>query len=75
MKYEVFKYTCDFFKTNLYLIMECLTKPEYKVKSYLLILKDHLEKNPDLERLLPHIKQNIGFVFTNEELVDVMDLL
>merc|ERR1711872_783759 len=31
--------------------------------------------NPDLERLLPHIKQNVGFVFTNEELVDIRDLL
>jgi len=38
-------------------------------------IRGHLEKNPDLERLLPHIKQNVGFVFTNEELVDVRDLL
>merc|ERR1712121_41229 len=27
------------------------------------------------ERLLPHIKMNVGFVFTKEELVDVRDLL
>merc|ERR1712033_32027 len=35
----------------------------------------YMEKNPDLERLLPHIKMNVGFVFTKEELVDVRDLL
>nr|ALS04610.1 60S acidic ribosomal protein P0 [Pseudodiaptomus poplesia] len=34
-----------------------------------------LEKNPDLERLLPHIKNNVGFVFTKEDLVSVRDLL
>jgi large subunit ribosomal protein LP0 len=38
-------------------------------------LRGHLEKNPDLERLLPHIKQNVGFVFTNKELIHVRDLL
>jgi large subunit ribosomal protein LP0 len=31
-------------------------------------IRGHLEKNPDLERLLPHIKNNVGFVFTKEEL-------
>ena len=35
----------------------------------------HLEKNPDLERLLPHIKQNVGFKFTKMELLHVRDLL
>jgi len=34
-----------------------------------------LEKNPSLERLLPHIKQNVGFVFTNEELTEIRDML
>jgi len=34
-----------------------------------------LEKNPNLERLLPHIKQNVGFVFTNEELTEIRDML
>merc|ERR1719186_2411637 len=34
-----------------------------------------MEKNPDLERLLPHIKMNVGFVFTKEELITVRDLL
>merc|ERR1712228_1140007 len=31
--------------------------------------------NPALERLLPHIKNNVGFVFTNQDLVHVRDLL
>merc|ERR1712036_1995 len=31
--------------------------------------------NPDLERLMPHIKQNVGFVFTKMELLHVRDLL
>lgn len=34
-------------------------------------IRGHLETNPDLERLLPHIKQNVGFVFTNMELLHV----
>jgi len=38
-------------------------------------IRGHLDQNPDLEKLLPHIKQNVGFVFTNEELVDIRDLL
>merc|ERR1712127_46792 len=38
-------------------------------------IRGHLETNPDLERLLPHIKQNVGFVFTNMELLHVRDLL
>merc|ERR1711973_262939 len=37
--------------------------------------RGYMEKNPDLERLLPHIKMNVGFVFTKEELVTVRDLL
>jgi large subunit ribosomal protein LP0 len=36
-------------------------------------IRSHLETNPSLEKLLPHIKANIGFVFTNLELVDVRD--
>jgi len=36
-------------------------------------IRGHLEKNPSLERLLVHIKGNVGFVFTKEELVDVRD--
>ena len=38
-------------------------------------IRGHLETNPDLERLLPHIKQNVGFVFTKMELLAVRDLL
>jgi len=38
-------------------------------------IRGYMEKNPDLERLLPHIKMNVGFVFTKEELVTIRDLL
>merc|ERR1711936_82498 len=39
------------------------------------VIRGQIEKNPDLEKLLPHIKMNVGFVFTNEELTTVRDLL
>jgi len=38
-------------------------------------IRGHLENNPSLERLLPHIRGNVGFVFTKEDLVEVRDLL
>jgi len=38
-------------------------------------IRGHLENNPALERLLPHIKGNIGLVFTNGELTDIRDKL
>jgi len=38
-------------------------------------IRGHLESNPSLDRLIPHIKNNVGFVFTKEELVHVRDLL
>ena len=38
-------------------------------------IRGHLQTNPDLECLLPHIKGNVGFVFTKEDLVSVRDLL
>jgi len=38
-------------------------------------IRGHLEKNPDLERLLPYIKMNVGFVFTKEDLIHVRDML
>jgi len=38
-------------------------------------IRGHLEVNPDLERLLPYIKMNVGFVFTNEELIFIRDML
>ena len=39
------------------------------------VIRGQIEKNPDLEKLLPHIKMNVGFVFTNEELTTIRDLL
>merc|ERR1712172_166073 len=38
-------------------------------------IRGHMENNPNLERLLPHIKNNVGFVFTKEDLTYVRDLL
>jgi len=34
-------------------------------------MRDHLEKTPSLEALLPYVKGNIGLVFTNGDLADV----
>jgi len=34
-------------------------------------IKGHLTKNPLLEKLLPYIVANIGFVFTNEDLSEI----
>lgn len=36
-------------------------------------IRGHLENNPSLEKLLPHIKGNVGLVFTNNELTDIRD--
>ena len=38
-------------------------------------IRGHLSQNADLEKLLPHIRGNIGFVFTKEDLVEIRDLL
>merc|ERR1712088_1169514 len=38
-------------------------------------IRGYLDKNPDLEKLLPHIKGNVGFVFTKEDLVEIRDML
>jgi len=38
-------------------------------------IKGHVDKNPALEKLLPHIRGNVGFVFTNGELTDVREKL
>jgi len=38
-------------------------------------LRGSMESNPSLEKLLPHIKENIGFVFTKGDLAQVRDLL
>jgi len=34
-------------------------------------IRGHLENNPALEKLLPHIRGNVGLVFTKEDLSDV----
>ena len=39
------------------------------------IIRSALDTNPQLEKLLPHVKGNIGFVFTHEDLKDVRDLI
>lgn len=36
-------------------------------------IRGHLENNSALEKLLPHIKGNVGFVFTKKDLVEVRD--
>merc|ERR1711915_1159041 len=38
-------------------------------------IRGHLENIPSLEKLLPHIVQNIGFVFTNEDLCEIREKL
>merc|ERR1712051_21270 len=38
-------------------------------------IRGHLQNNPQLELLLPHIKGNIGFVFTKEDLVAIRDMV
>lgn len=38
-------------------------------------LRGSLEANPALEKLLPHIKENIGFVFTKGDLADIRNML
>lgn len=38
-------------------------------------IRGHLESVPQLELLLPHIVENVGFVFTNEDFTYVRDLL
>ncbi|XP_064653206.1 large ribosomal subunit protein uL10-like [Lineus longissimus] len=36
-------------------------------------IRGHLENNPQLEKLLPHLKGNVGFVFTKCELTETRD--
>ncbi|XP_038052603.1 60S acidic ribosomal protein P0-like [Patiria miniata] len=38
-------------------------------------IRGHLESNPDLEKLLPHIKGNVGFVFTKGDLSEVRETI
>uniref|UniRef100_A0A7S1KLX1 60S acidic ribosomal protein P0 n=1 Tax=Percolomonas cosmopolitus TaxID=63605 RepID=A0A7S1KLX1_9EUKA len=34
---------------------------------------DNKKNNPDLELLLPHVKGNVGFVFTNEDVAEIRE--
>jgi len=38
-------------------------------------MRGQLEKNPALEKLLPHVVGNVGFVFTKEDLSEIRDIL
>ncbi|PFH53181.1 hypothetical protein AMATHDRAFT_1600 [Amanita thiersii Skay4041] len=38
-------------------------------------LRSILSENPQYERLLPHVKGNIGFVFTDRDLNDIRDII
>uniref|UniRef100_A0A2K5U8U4 Large ribosomal subunit protein uL10 n=1 Tax=Macaca fascicularis TaxID=9541 RepID=A0A2K5U8U4_MACFA len=38
-------------------------------------IRGHLENNPALEKLLPHIRGNVGFAFTKEDLTEIRDML
>ncbi|XP_023230736.1 60S acidic ribosomal protein P0-like [Centruroides sculpturatus] len=36
-------------------------------------IRGHLDNSPALEKMLPHIRGNVGFVFTKEDLVEIRD--
>jgi len=36
-------------------------------------IRGHLQKNPALEKLMPYVVGNVGFVFTKEDLSDIKD--
>jgi large subunit ribosomal protein LP0 len=38
-------------------------------------IRGHLENNPGLEKLLPHIRGNVGFVFTKQDLSEVREVI
>jgi len=38
-------------------------------------IRGHLEKNPNLEKILPHIFENVGFVFTKQDLSFIREKL
>lgn len=38
-------------------------------------IRGNLDQNPQLEKLLPHVKGNVGFVFTNDDLQDVREII
>ncbi|CAH8643112.1 unnamed protein product [Heterobilharzia americana] len=37
------------------------------------VIQNQVERNSTLEKLLPHIRENVGFVFTNGDLCDVRE--
>jgi len=39
------------------------------------VLRNILGENPQFERLLPYVRGNIGFVFTNKDLKEIRDLI
>ncbi|XP_055428648.1 60S acidic ribosomal protein P0-like [Bubalus kerabau] len=39
------------------------------------VIQGHLENNPALEKLLPHIQGNLGFVLTKQDLTEIRDML
>ncbi|KAI0267742.1 60S acidic ribosomal protein P0 [Gloeopeniophorella convolvens] len=38
-------------------------------------LRSIISENPQLERLLPHVRGNIGFVFTSDDLPEIRDII
>lgn len=38
-------------------------------------IRGHLDQNPQLEKVLPHIRGNVGFVFTKEDLNDIREII
>merc|ERR1719430_2654657 len=38
-------------------------------------IRGMLDKNPSLEKILPHIQQNVGFVFAKNDLNEVRELI
>lgn len=39
------------------------------------VIRAGMEKSPQLEKLLPHVKGNVGFVFTDCDLKDIRDII
>lgn len=38
-------------------------------------IKGHLSENPKIEKLLSHVRGNVGFVFTKEDLSDIKEMI
>ncbi|EPY76472.1 60S acidic ribosomal protein P0 (L10E) isoform 1-like protein [Camelus ferus] len=53
----------------------CLSRCSKAVVLMCTAIRGHLESSPALEKLLPHIWKNMGFVFTKEDLTDIRDVL